>query len=261
MNNSVASYRVWLGCAVLLVMIGPICSVVRAQGKFSIVKTVHFDVRYQRGIVEEDAQKVADFLQQDYQYLSTKLGIDLKRSLEVRIYDSVNKFLAEARVQKPWRGGIYQRRVLYLQPVTALVTRGIFEQTLLYELSMAVLDEASRKGCPLWLVESFAVYHSGEMANLSEPYGVRVTQFADLEQDIQEYHDPPQRSDVHYVLGRTMKFFVERYGEDKTLSMFAAFDGALSTDAIFQKVFNEKSTVIEKAWAEYIGTHSPKFPR
>ncbi len=232
-----------------------------AQGKFSTVKTVHVTVRYQNGIPEEDAQKVADFLQEDYQYLSTKLGIDLKRSLEVRIFDSVNKFLVEARVRRPWRGGIYQRRVLYLQPVRALVTRGIFEQTLLYELSMAVLEDAARKGCPLWLRESFAVYHSGEMANLSEPYGVRATHFPDLEEDIQAYTEPPQRNDVHYVLGRTMKFFVERYGEEKAFSMFKAFDGTSNTEKVFDKVFKHKLADVEKAWAEYIGAHTVKFPK
>lgn len=232
-----------------------------SQGPFRVVKTVHFNVRYQRGVIEEDAKKVADYLQADYQYLSKKLGVDLKRSLEVRIYDSVGKFVMETRVNKPWRGGIYQRRVLSLQPVEALVMRDLFEQTLSYELVHAVLDDVSRMGCPMWLREAFAVYHSGEMANLAEPYGVRVSHFSDLQQDIQEYPDPPQRNDVHYVLGKTMKFFVDRFGEGKAFRIFSAYDGYSSTEKVFQKVFQQEYSVIEKDWARYVGSHPGTAPR
>jgi hypothetical protein len=231
-----------------------------AQGSFRVVKTVHFNVRYQRGVSEAEARKVAEYLQSDYQYLSKKLGIDLKRSLDVRIFDSVGKFVMETRVNKPWRCGIYQRRVLYLQPVEALVMRDLFEQTLSYELVHAVLDGVSRMGCPMWLREAFAVYHSGEMANLSEPYGVRVSHFSDLQQDIQEYPNPPQRNDVHFVLGKTMKFLVDRFGEGKAFSVFAAYDGFSSTETVFRKIFHQEFPAIEKEWARYVGSHSGVLP-
>jgi hypothetical protein len=248
----------WIVLVVAIIAV--IVPVAHSQGPFRVVKTVHFNVRYQRGINEADAKKVADYLQSDYQYISKKLGIDLKRSLDVRIYDSVGKFVMETRVNKPWRCGIYERRVLYLQPVEALEMRGLFEQTLSYELVHAVVDDISRMGCPMWLREAFAVYHSGEMANLSEPYGVRVSHFSDLQQDIQEYPDPPQRNDVHFVLGRTMKFFVDRFGEDKAFRLFAAYDGYSSSESVFRKVLHQEFSAIEKDWARYVGSHSGSLP-
>lgn len=255
-----ARVQAFLRWVILVTAMAAMVACASAQGSFRVVKTVHFNVRYQRGVSEADAKKVADYLQSDYQYLSKKLDVDLKRSLDVRIYDSVGKFVMETRVNKPWRCGIYQRRVLYLQPVEALVMRDLFEQTLSYELVHALLDDVSRKGCPMWLREAFAVYHSGEMANLSEPYGVRVSHFSDLQQDIQEYPDPPQRNDVHYVLGRTMKFFVDRFGEGKALSVFAAYDGYSSTETVFRKIFHQELPAIEKEWARYVGSHSGALP-
>jgi hypothetical protein len=251
----------YLSIPVVALVVGP--STATTQGTFASIKTVHFNVQYQRGVSEEDARSVAEYLQKDYNYLSEKLGIDLKKRLDVRIYDSVGKFLAQSSQRLPWRGGIYHRGVFHLQPVQALVQRKLFERTLSFELAMALLEQAGAKGCPRWLRESFAVYHSGEMASLTPPIGVKLASFSDLDQDIQHYPNPPQREDVHFILGTTMKFFVEKYGEAKAMSVFKAFDGMTSLDEVFKKTFKQEFQTIERTWANFIlaSTESYKIKR
>lgn len=230
-----------------------------AQETFGKISTVHMDVYYQKGVSQEDAQKTADFLQNEYKVISEQLGLDLKQKLEVRIYDSIGKYLSKTNQRRPWRGAIFWRGVLHMQPVDALVARKLFEQSLLYELALAVLDQTSRKGCPRWLQEAYAVYHCGEMANLTPPIGMKLAAFSDLDQDIQQYSNPPQRDDVHYILGTTMKFFVEQYGEAKTFGVFKAFNGMTSVEAIFKKQFNQEFGTIERTWANFIDSQTEAF--
>lgn len=234
---------------------------VHAQRASSAITTVHINVEYQAGISEADARRVSDYLQNDYNYLSDKLGLDFKKRLEVRIYDSVGKFLSATRVNKPWRGAVYARGVLSLQPVQALVQRGIFEQSLSYELALGLLDQTAGKGCPRWLRESFAVYHSGEMGNLSVPVGARLSSFSDLDQDIQQYPNPPQRDDVHYVLGQTMKFFVEKFGEAKAFSVYKAFNSVTPVEDIFKKIFKQEFRTTERTWANFIAAETDIFKK
>ena len=236
-------------------------STASGQDVFSKISTVHIDVQYQRGITQEEAQRVADFLQKEYSVISDQVGIDMKKKLEVRIYDTIGKYLSKTNQRRPWRGAIYWRGELHMQPVGALETRHIFEQSLLYELALAILDQTSGKGCPRWLQESYAVYHSGEMANLTPPIGTKLAAFSDLDQDIQEYPNPPQREDVHYVLGATMKFLVEQYGEARAFGVFKVFNGMTSTEDVFKKQFKQEFRTIERTWANFIESQAESFKK
>jgi hypothetical protein len=222
------------------------------QVPYGTLKTVHFNVQYQRGVTEEEARTAADYLQTDYGYLSEKLGMDLKKKLDVRIYESVQKFTTQANRTRPWRGALYWHGVLHVQPVRALAQRKILEQSLSFELVEAMLEPSAAKGCPRWLCEAFAVYHSGLMAKLTRPVGVRLSSFADLEQDIQSYQNPPQWEDVRYVLGVTMKYLVDTYGEEKVLGLFKAFDGEKSVQNVFKNGLGQDFAAVEKAWAKHL---------
>ena len=231
----------------------------RAQETFGTLSSAHFEVKFQRTIPQADAKKVMDFLQSEYKSLTADLGMEPKAKIEVRIYESVGKFLSETGLKRPWRGALYQRGMLHLQPVAALVARKIFEKSISFELALAFLDETAQKGCPRWLSEAFAVYYCGETSGMTPPVGAKLSAFADLNQDIQEYQNPPQRDDVHYILGSTMTFFVQKYGEPKAFRLYREFDGVTTVDKVFKKVFVDDYPTIEKAWAKYIASRTASF--
>jgi hypothetical protein len=239
-----------------------LCQVsVHAQEIFSSVGTTNIDVRYLRGVSPEDAQKVLDFLQSEYQVISKELGLQLKKKLEVRIYDNVNRYLAESNLRKPWRGAYYSHGILHCQPVQALLQREIFQTSLSYELAMAILEGAGDRGCPLWLREAYAVYHSGEYKQYSPPLGAKLSEFSDLNQDIQSYPDPPQREDVHYMLGHTMNYFIQKFGEARAFRLFREFDGNSGVDSVFRRVLGENFATVEKGWAKFISYHTTPFKK
>src|SRR5512138_730963 len=98
---------------------------VRAQTAFSTVPSANFDVRYLRGIDESEAKKIVEFLDDEYKIIQSQIGLKPEKKVEVRIYDNVGRFLAEAGLKKPWRGAVYARGILHCQPPAALEARGI----------------------------------------------------------------------------------------------------------------------------------------
>jgi|WetSurMetagenome_2_1015567.scaffolds.fasta_scaffold43480_3 hypothetical protein len=230
-----------------------------AQPGFTTISTVRLDVKYQRGVGEAGARKVADYLQSDYEYLSTTLGLDLGSRLEVRIYDAQGKYLEATGQKKPWRFACFHGGMIHVQPVSVLEKEGAFEKSLSYELALALLDGTIRKGCPLWLREAYAVYHSGIMSDLTVPVGARVNSFGDLDEDLQQYKLPPRRLDVLYLLAQTMKYFIDQYGEARAIGVFKAFTGTRSTEKVMAAHFGVELPVIEKGWSEYIASHSVPF--
>jgi hypothetical protein len=244
-----------LGAMLLSVGIGKAL----AQDSFASINTVYFEIKYQSSVAEADVRKLADYLQEERKAITRKLGFDFNRKIEVRVYGSVGKFLAETGLKLPWRGAYYQRGMLHVQPLQALTQRKIFEPTLSFELSAAILEGAREKGCPQWLREAFAVYQSGELKNLTPPIGAKLASFADLNQDIQVYPNPPQRGDVHYMLGQTMIFLVQRFGDQRAFGVFKQFDGNSSIETIFKKHFGEDYLTIEKAWAKSMAAQTSPF--
>ena len=231
----------------------------RGQVSFGTLTSAHFDVKYQQGVTNADARKVNDFLLSEYKTMSGDLGLNLTSKIEVRVYESVGKFLSETALKRPWRAAYYSRGTLHVQPVSALTARKIFEKALTYELAVALLEQSHQKGCPRWLYESFAAYYSGETAGMTPPLGARLAAFSDLNQDIQEYPNPPQRDDVHFILAGTMTFLVEKYGERRAFRIFKEFDGATPVDKVFKKTFGDDYAAIEKMWAKYIFSRTATF--
>lgn len=247
-----------LSCAVLTEVTprGASC-----QDLFLTIRTQNLDIRYMQGVSAPDAQRVADFLQQEYEAVTKSLGLEPGKKIEVRIYDGVGRFLAEAGLKKPWRGAYYTKGILHCQPVQALIQREIFEKTLTYELSRAVLNIARDKGCPMWLTESYAAFRVGEFKNMSAPIGAKLSSFSDLNQDIQQHPDPPQRDDVQYILGQTFNFFILQYGERKALGLYREFDGMKTVDGVFRKVLGDAYDAVEKGWSKYIVYHTSPFKK
>lgn len=234
---------------------------VHAQPGYSSLKSVHFEARYQKGVTEEEAKKTLDYLESEHEYFVKTLRLELKKPLEVRLYGAVGPYLEQSKQSRPWRLAVYQKNVLHVQPLKELTRQQMFEKSLSYELSLAVLEQARMQGCPRWMCEAFAVYHSGMITDLEAPMGMNISAFADVDQQLQQFAVPPRRDDVLYVLGQTMQYFVEQFGEEKALSLFAAFDGSRSTADAFKAHFGREMKEIEQSWSTEMNSRLKPFKR
>jgi hypothetical protein len=232
-----------------------------AQEKFSSISSAHFDIKYQGTANEDDVRALLEFLERDYDAITADLGLDSTRRLEVRLYASVGRYLSAVNLRQSWRGAYYTRGVLHLQPIKDLLKARILETSIGFELATALLDDAWARGCPPWLLTSYAVYHADELRTLSPPMGVRVQTFADLDQELQEHPDPPSRDDLHYVLGQTMMFFIQEYGTAKAFGVFSAFDGERPVEQVFESVFGAPYDKIETRWHQYLTSVLPALKR
>jgi len=231
---------------------------VGAQGVYTSMNTAQFAIQYERSIPEEDVRVVADFLQKDYTVIAAQLGFEPSRKTEVRTYASVGKFMAETKFSKPWRVAMFSRGILHTQPPQALIQRQLLETSLSYELALVFLAQPGERGCPRWLRECYAVHHSGILPDLTPSVGAKLASFSDLNQDLQVHENPPQREDVQYVLGHTLEFFFERFGEGKTYGLYKEFDGTKSVETVFRKYLGEEYSSVEKAWAGYINARTSR---
>ena len=242
-----------LSAACILIMVTPPMAI--SQAKFSTIRSVHFDVNYIQGVPEAKAQKVLNFLLSEYDTLRSRLVLELKKKLEVRVYDSPGRFSSDINMGREVLPAMYVHGILYvLEPVPP---EGL-EKAMRYQLSRVVLEQTAQRACPVWLRESFAIHHSGRMADLSAPGSVTVASFSDLSQDLEDAQTPAERADVDYVLGRTMQFFIERHGQAKAFGVFREFDGILTVDKVFKKAFGEEYQDIEKAWSKYVAVKPRK---
>jgi hypothetical protein len=244
--------RAWIAVAAMAAALPVSPSPAAAQGGTATIKGDNVELIYPRDAKEHEVRNLLEFLQADRRAILTQLGLVSARTIQARTYESVGRYQSESGQKQAWRGAVYAKGVLHIQPIQALVQRSIYETSLAYEMAMVLLDAAAAKGCPRWLRESYAVHHSGVLPKLTPAVGASLASFADLDQDIQEHASPPGREDVQYVLGMTMKFFIDRYGAEKAYRLYRDFDGKTTVDGVFKRVLGEPYATVEGAWAEHI---------
>ncbi len=253
--------RVWIAVAALAALVPLLHVRLAAQGGTATVKGDKVDLVYPRDAKEDEVRNLLEFLQADRRTILSQLGLASERTVTARTYESVSRFQSEAGLKQPWRGALYAKGTLHIQPVQALIQRRIYETALAYEMAFLLLEPVAGKGCPRWLREAYAVHHSGVLPQLTPAVGANLASFADLDQDIQENPNPPGRDDVQYVLGTTMKFFIDRYGQEKTFQLFRDFDGKTPVGGVFKRVLGEEYSTIESAWAQHIRALSAPMPK
>ena len=258
MNETI---RVWIAAGVLAAVVPALPVSANAQGGTASLTGDKVELVYPRDAKEEDVRNLLEFLQADRRAVLSQLGLTSETTVRARIYESVGRFQSEAGLKQPWRGALYSKGTLHIQPIQALNQRRIYESSLTYEMAILLLEPVAAKGCPRWLREAYAVHHSGVLPRLTPAVGANLASFSDLDQDIQEHPNPPGRDDVQYILGTTMKFFIDRYGEEKTFQLYREFDGKTPANDVIRRGFGEQYSTVEAAWAEHIRALSAPAPK
>jgi len=236
--------------AVFMIVVGT-CALCHGQESFSDLTTPHFRIRFQEGVLGTKARFVGDYLEQDFGYLRKALGLEPGRIIEFRLYGTQAAFRTGTRNRQAHEVE-FERGIVHVAPVGLLERNGVLAQILSYGLSRAMLEQSTHNGAPGWLAGSFAVYHSGMMADLPVPAGRRVSEFSDLTQELQEASGSSEMDRVNYLLGMTMKFFVDTFGEEQAFGLFAAFDGRTGIGTVFEERLQRPYEEVQRLWDSYL---------
>lgn len=209
-------------------------------------------IKYEKGVTESEARQALDTVDRELKSITHQTGIKYSGKLEVRIYGSAGKFFESTGTRQAWRGSRYVRGVLHVQPVAELIRRNELGRWVARGVAEAVLTKPGVNGCPIWLREAYAAFHTGETRGMHPPQGMKLTSFSDLTQALQDNPDPPRREDVQFVLAGTMQFLVDTYGEKMTMKLFKGFDGSSTVDVVFKKTLGNEYSAVEQEWAAHM---------
>lgn len=116
----------------------------------------------------------------------------------------------------------------------------------------ALLDRFRQNGAPLWLINSVAIYESGEYENCSSPPVENVDYFNDLNEKIQGATSPTDISNLCSYLGATGKFFDLRFGAGSAIKLVQEFQHETSFDEAITKLFRMDRNQLESEWRDFL---------
>jgi len=116
----------------------------------------------------------------------------------------------------------------------------------------ALLSKLRQNGAPWWLINSAAVYESGEYKNCLSPPIENVEYFADLDERIQSASSQTELSNLCFYLGETGKFFDLRFGVGALLQLVQEFRQETDLGGAVKKLFNVDRADLESDWRDFL---------
>ncbi len=120
----------------------------------------------------------------------------------------------------------------------------------------ALLNRLRYNGAPWWLVNSAAIYESGEYKDCPPPLIGSVAYFSDLDERIQTASSPVEVSDLCFYLGMTGKFFDLNFGAGSMLDLVREFQHETNFNEAVKALFHVGRRQLEADWRNFIAKES-----
>jgi hypothetical protein len=181
---------------------------------------------------------------------TAKFGIDCDGELRVRLCRDAFEFSDLTRRDSAF-SPLWKDRTLYV-----LVQESVDDITYKSELNAgvirALLDKIHVNGAPWWLINSVAMYESGEYTNCPSPVIANVDYFSDLEEKIQMASSPEEMSNLCFYLGETGKFFELRFGVGSLMRLIDAFKRPGDFNDVIKMLFHVNRGQLENDWRDFL---------
>jgi len=187
------------------------------------------------------------------QELAEKYKFAFPAPVEIRLSATTYEF-CQLTGRPWWQASVYRGRMIYLQPIRVLRSRGILATTLRHELVHQLVEEQSRGNSPLWLSEALAIYHSGEIALLKparkkiEPAELKWNQ---LEKRLESTTGQADAERLYFHLYHLGQFLETRFSAEKIARLLQRLGEKAPFAPACQEVLGESAAVIEKNWLQY----------
>jgi hypothetical protein len=220
--------------------------------------TPHFRIDYEPGIAVENIRGLADDMELIFGDFNAKAMMPLPKEIPTVVGSSFVNLMRRTseRIQSP---------VVYLRDTLFIVSwndAGIARERVLpllrYAIAFSVLQRGANHGTPWWIMNGYALRYSNVEMPHSPPLVAYMRSFEDFGEEEQLASSPGVSGDYQYLLLKTIDYLINRYGEEKFVSLFTLLRSDRSVEEGFEKAFGEKYSVIEKAWRSYIDTQVGK---
>ncbi|RCK73996.1 MAG: hypothetical protein IGBAC_2143 [Ignavibacteriae bacterium] len=219
--------------------------------QYESLKYKNFKISYEKELNPEDVKFIAikiDSLLNEWKLI---LKIKRVRNIEFRMYKSDKSYKNKTNVK--FNQDVYHNQnIIHLSPKIFDRKSLSSDKILVNAVILALLSESGKRGCPKWLIDSYAIYFSG-LKESEQQATLNIS--GNLKDFKQEYSQLKKETQYNAFLSKSFHFidFVnKRYGNDKLNFLFKAFNGKRSEEEAFEFALGEKFEEIEKAWNNFI---------
>ncbi|MEO5923504.1 MAG: SpoIID/LytB domain-containing protein [Bryobacteraceae bacterium] len=138
----------------------------------------------------------------------SRLKLPAPDPLEIRIYPDIAAF-RDATGEPGWVAARTRGRLIDLQPVALLRSRGALDSTLQHEFFHAILENHARAGLPVWFREGLAAFFSGP--------GSATDSAAVFDEDLRQITEQARARAAYQAARNRVAALVGRYGETTVL--------------------------------------------
>ncbi len=214
------------------------------------VSSANITVYYLANVDDNIAKKYLSAIDQIYAGDTSKFKINFNKELKVRLCRKAYEFSdltgADSIFSPLWKGGTLY--ILNQGDPDDSIYRCVLEAGVM----RALLDRLRQNGAPLWLINSVAIYESGEYENCPSPPVENVDYFNDLNEKIQGASSPDEISNLCFYLGATGKFFDLRFGVGASIRLLQEFQREMNFDDAIEKLFHVDRNQLESEWHDFL---------
>ncbi len=219
--------------------------------QYEEMKYKSFKISFQKDLNLEEVKSIGDQLDHYLNHWKNILKIKKVRNVEFRLYKSEKAYKNKSNVNFNQEVFLY-KDIIHLSPKIFDRNYLLTDKLLANAVVLALLKESGKKGCPKWLIESYAIYLSG-MRDADQQSTINISY--SLKDFKQEYSQLKKESQYKAFLSKSSVFFEfvnKRYGSERLNYLFRLFNGKRSEEQAFEMAFGEKFDEIERAWKVYL---------
>ncbi len=217
---------------------------VQRDGK---IETHNFVVHYGSPADAEDANRIADQIEQDYLYYREHFNLSASSRTAVFMHSSRHDFVRETGLPA-WMYAAQNDRGIHLMPSGDLRRSGRFSYIISQQAVRLVLHSRRLNGCPLWLYEGTAAFFAGidRVGPAQENFPYRL--FSDMDEQLLLAHSESEYNATMYFAALTIQTFQERYGDAAVITLLRLFNGENDLDAALRQSLGVTQSRAESVW-------------
>lgn len=226
------------------------------ESKFDRISEASFDLRYEEQLERPMGFDIRSFLLEARRVVGSDFALWPQQKLVVLLY-SARSFKALRRQTPDWLAGQYDGKIRVPLPDDELDLETV-KQILFHEYTHAVVHEATRGRCPVWLNEGLAEYEGARygrrrLNQLAEAAaGNRLVPWEQLD----HYFSmtlPVEQAALGYQQSHSIvQYLADRYGFWRIRRLLVALGSGTSLDQALEQEFHIKLQRLQANWRSWL---------